>query len=53
VVNRVIMYDFIGRKLVGKSIEAMKGAGAQEIILEAEITNPAALRLYECMKITL
>ena len=38
----------LGRKLVKKTIEAMKELGANEIMLETEETNLAALRLYEC-----
>jgi peptide alpha-N-acetyltransferase len=38
----------LGRRLVRQSIERMKEQGADEIILETEITNQAALRLYEC-----
>lgn len=37
----------LGRKLIEKSIEKMKSEGADEIVLEAEITNQAALRLYQ------
>ena len=37
----------LGRKLVTKTIEAMQELGAYEVILETEITNLAALRLYE------
>lgn len=37
----------LGRKLVRKSIELMKEAGADEVVLETEISNEAALRLYE------
>ena len=37
----------LGRKLVTRSIEAMRAVGADEVILETEITNVAALRLYE------
>jgi len=37
----------LGRKLIQKTIENMKSEGANEIILEAEITNLAALKLYE------
>ena len=37
----------LGRKLVQKSIEAMKDLEANEVVLETEITNLAALRLYE------
>ena len=38
----------LGRKLVKQSIDKMKEQGADEIVLETEITNQAALRLYEC-----
>ena len=37
----------LGRKLVKMTIEAMQELGADEVILETEITNLAALRLYE------
>lgn len=37
----------LGRKLVQRTIEAMKDLDADEVILETEITNLAALRLYE------
>lgn len=37
----------LGKKLVIKTIEAMRELGADEVILETEITNTAALRLYE------
>lgn len=37
----------LGKKLVMKTIEAMRMLGADEVILETEITNTAALRLYE------
>ena len=37
----------LGRKLVRKSIEAMQELDADEVVLETEITNLAALRLYE------
>ena len=37
----------LGRKLVKMSIEAMLELGAEEVVLETEITNVAALRLYE------
>ena len=37
----------LGRKLVAKSINEMKALGADEIMLETEITNIPALRLYE------
>jgi len=37
----------LGKKLVMKTIERMREDGANEVILETEITNTAALRLYE------
>ena len=37
----------LGRKLVMKTIEQMRDSGANEVILETEITNTAALKLYE------
>ena len=37
----------LGRKLVTKTIEAMQALNAEEVILETEITNLAAPRLYE------
>ena len=37
----------LGRKLVHRNIEVMKELGADEVILETEITNIAALRLYD------
>jgi N-alpha-acetyltransferase 30 len=37
----------LGRKLVMRTIESMRASGADEVILETEITNTAALRLYE------
>ena len=37
----------LGRKLVMRTIDAMRDQGADEVILETEITNVAALRLYE------
>ena len=37
----------LGRKLVKKSIDQMKVEGADEVMLETEITNLAALKLYE------
>ena len=39
----------LGRKLVARTIDLMKEKGADEVILETEITNVAALRLYESM----
>lgn len=37
----------IGRKLVSQALQAMKDAKVDEIVLETEVTNTAALRLYE------
>ncbi|CDW74088.1 n-acetyltransferase mak3 [Stylonychia lemnae] len=37
----------LGRKLISKTLDKMKEDGADEIILETEITNLSALRLYE------
>ncbi len=37
----------LGRKLVMRTIESMREQQADEVILETEITNIAALRLYE------
>ena len=37
----------LGRALVKKSIDKMVEAGADEIMLETEITNTVALKLYE------
>lgn len=37
----------LGRKLVQKTIDAMRELDADEAMLETEITNSAALRLYE------
>eukprot|EP01147_Barroeca_monosierra_P007278 gene7278-9709_t len=37
----------IGSRLVESSVEAMKEAGADEVALEAEVTNMAALKIYE------
>ena len=37
----------IGRCLVKQAIEAMKAHGVEEIVLETEVTNAAALKLYE------
>jgi peptide alpha-N-acetyltransferase len=38
----------LGRKLVQISIDAMKEANADEVILETELENQAALNLYHC-----
>ena len=37
----------LGRKLVQRTIETMQELDAEEVMLETEITNVAALRLYE------
>ena len=37
----------LGRQLVKRSIEQMAALGADEVFLETEVTNLAALRLYE------
>ena len=37
----------LGRLLVKKSIDLMVEQGADEILIETEVTNQAALRLYE------
>ena len=37
----------IGRKLAIRAIEELRKQGAEEVVLEAEITNVAALKLYE------
>ncbi len=37
----------LGRTLIAKAIEQMKAEEADEVVLETEITNLAALRLYE------
>ena len=37
----------LGRLLVQKSIDQMKELGVDEVMLETEITNIAALKLYE------
>lgn len=37
----------LGRKLVMKTIEKMREMKADEVVLETEVTNTAALRLYE------
>jgi len=39
----------LGRLLVKKSIDLMIQAGADEVLLETEVTNTAALRLYESL----
>ena len=39
----------LGRKLVTRNIEAMRALGADEAILETEVTNIAALRLYDSL----
>lgn len=37
----------IGRILVTKAIDAMLADGVKEIVMEAEVTNTAALKLYQ------
>lgn len=37
----------LGKKLVRETIQRMKDKQADEVMLETEITNGAALRLYE------
>lgn len=37
----------LGTRLVRQSIEAMARAGCDEVVLEAEVSNAGALRLYE------
>lgn len=37
----------IGSKLVVLAVEAMREAKADEVVLETEVTNKAALKLYE------
>ena len=37
----------LGRLLVKKSIDLMVKEGVDEVMLETEVTNTAALRLYE------
>lgn len=37
----------VGSKLVVLAVEAMRAAGADEIVLETEVINKPALRLYE------
>jgi len=39
----------IGSTLVRKAIMAMRRLDADEVVLETEITNSAALRLYEAL----
>lgn len=39
----------LGRKLVNRNIDKMIEDGADEVILETEVTNIAALRLYESL----
>ena len=39
----------LGRKLVTRNIDLMKDKGADEVMLETEVTNIAALRLYESL----
>ena len=39
----------LAKRLVQTTVAAMARAGADEICLETEVTNPAAMRLYENM----
>ncbi|TDG47362.1 hypothetical protein AWZ03_006221 [Drosophila navojoa] len=39
----------IGTTLVAKAVESMQSFNADEIVLETELTNKAALRLYESL----
>ena len=39
----------LGRILVEKTVEAMEAQEADEIVLETEITNKAALHLYQSL----
>ncbi|KAJ2782969.1 N-alpha-acetyltransferase 30 [Coemansia interrupta] len=39
----------IGRSLVVRAIEAMRGCGADEVTLEAEVENAGALAMYESL----
>ncbi|RKO96356.1 acyl-CoA N-acyltransferase, partial [Caulochytrium protostelioides] len=39
----------VGSELVRRLIRRMKAQGAQEIVLETEVTNHLALKLYERM----
>lgn len=39
----------LGRLLVTKTIDEMVKGGADEVLLETEVTNAAALRLYESL----
>ena len=39
----------IGRILVSKSVEAMEERNVDEVVLETEITNKAALALYQSL----
>ena len=38
----------LGRRLVERNLKAMRDLEADEAILETEVTNIAALKLYEC-----
>ena len=38
----------IGKLLVQKSVDLMKEKGADEIVIETEVTNKASLGLYGC-----
>lgn len=49
VVEQAYRKQGIGKKLVELAIHEMIEKGAQEISLEAEVTNKGALRLYESL----
>mmetsp|Transcript_11018 Transcript_11018/g.21598 ORF Transcript_11018/g.21598 Transcript_11018/m.21598 type:complete len:100 (+) Transcript_11018:2530-2829(+) len=39
----------IGKELVKRAIEKMKEEDVEEVVLETEVTNTAALRLYQSL----
>jgi peptide alpha-N-acetyltransferase len=49
VVNKKYRRQGIGRELVKRAIDLMIANGAQEVVLETEGINTAALHLYESM----
>jgi N-alpha-acetyltransferase 30 len=46
-VNSTYRKRRIGSSLVERAIKAMQQDGADEIVLETEVTNPKAIALYE------
>ena len=46
-VEEVYRGQGIATQLVCMAIESMKARGADEVVLETEVTNAASLRLYE------